>query len=145
MAPSILLIDDDANFRRALRIALRLEGVVAGEATSLEETRKAIDSHPYDCVLVNLLLGTGDIERLLALIRKRLPSAGRIACSVHPEILGTFSLQDPEAVVLEKPFSLETLLQVASPWFVGKERTDRPRGSHTLPLPAAGRQRLRTD
>lgn len=116
MAPSILLIDDDANFRRALRIALALEGLRVTEAGSTDEARDAISGRSFDCVVVNLLTAGGDPKRLLEKVRTRNPSAGRIVCSVHPELLGTFRLLDPDAVILEKPFSTEALLDVAAPW-----------------------------
>lgn len=111
MAPSILLLDDDANFRRTLRIALTLESVRVTEAGSIDEARKLFDGRPFDCVVVNLLTGGEDTRRLLELVRKRHPTTARVACSVHPELIRPYALLDPDAITLEKPFSPERLLE----------------------------------
>lgn len=110
MAPSILLLDDDANFRRTLRIALTLESVRVAEAGTIDEARKLIDARHYDCVVVNLLTGGEDARRLLEWVRKRHPATTRVACSVHPELIRPYALLDPDAIALEKPFSPERLL-----------------------------------
>lgn len=111
MAPSILLIDADTNFRRALRVALSLAGVEAGEAATLAEARAALERRHWDCVLIDLLLPYGEGRRLLAELAAQ-TRIGLIACCSHPEVLASVAGARP----LQKPFRLEHLLEAARPW-----------------------------
>jgi len=53
----ILLVDDEPNIRRTLRVMLEAEGHSVGEATSGEEARRSVDATPHDMALVDLRLG----------------------------------------------------------------------------------------
>jgi len=110
MAPSILLIDADANFRRALRVALSLEGVAVGEAATLEEAHCAMQQRRWDCAVVDLLLPCGEGPRVVELVRSR-GAPGLIACSAHVELLAPL---EGRAILLEKPFSPASLLACAA-------------------------------
>ncbi len=125
MAPSILLIDADANFRRALRVALALEGVIVGEAIGLEEARAALRERRWDCAVVDLLLPCGEGPRALELVESC--SVGAVACSAHAEMLAPLAKR---AVVLEKPFS-PALLLASVAGFLHAEP-----GRTSLPTPA---------
>jgi DNA-binding NtrC family response regulator len=120
MAPSILLIDADANFRRALRVALSLEGVAVGEAVTLDEARAALQQRRWDCAVVDLLLPCGEGPRAVELVESG-DGVGLVACSSHPEVLAPLARR---AVVLEKPFSPAVLLAAVAHFF---QHSDRPR------------------
>lgn len=117
---SILLVDDDANFRRALRIALRLEGLAVHEAASLDEADELLRDRTFDCAVINLLVAGMEALGLLERLERRHPGLGRIACSAHPELLGAARRRGDNVVLLEKPFTVETLLQAAEPWLASR-------------------------
>ncbi|WP_373049491.1 response regulator [Vulgatibacter sp.] len=106
MATSILLVDADANFRRALRIALTLDGVAVGEAATLDEARAALQQQRWDCALVDLLLPCGEGASVLELL-EQVSNLGVVVCSAHAELLASHVGRH---VVLEKPFSPQALL-----------------------------------
>jgi DNA-binding NarL/FixJ family response regulator len=61
MPPAILIVDDDADFRRAARELLIVRGYeVAGEAASLGEARAAVESQRPDGILLDVTLPDGD-------------------------------------------------------------------------------------
>ena len=109
MAPSILLVDADANFRRALRVALSLDGIRVGEAASLEDAARALDEQCWSCVVVDLLLPLAEGPQVVELARRR--GVEVIACSTHRELLA--QVASTAAVLLEKPFSPGVLLERA--------------------------------
>lgn len=108
MAPSILLVDPDANFRRTLRVALALEGVAVGEASSLAEAARLLDHGDWNCVVLDLLLPFAEGRQAVEALRAR--GVAIIACSAHPELLRAAA---ERMDVLEKPFSPATLLERA--------------------------------
>src|SRR5690606_36957051 len=98
MALSILLVDADTNHRRALRVALHLEGVHVGEAESLAEAQRAVTEGAWNCVVVDLLLPLAEGRRALELLRES--GVTVIGCSAHPELL---AMAAREMEVLAKP------------------------------------------
>jgi len=107
MADSILLVDADANFRRALRVALSLDGIRVGEATSLEDATRAMDEQPWSCAVVDLLLPFAEGPRVVELAARR--GIHVVACSAHRELLA--QVESTAVVLLEKPFSPDCLLE----------------------------------
>lgn len=101
MALSILLVDADTNHRRALRVALHLEGVHVGEAESLAEAQRAVTEGAWNCVVVDLLLPLAEGRRALELLRES--GVTVIGCSAHPELL---AMAAREMEVLAKPLAL---------------------------------------
>lgn len=61
MAPAILIVDDDAGFRRIARDLLIGRGYgVAGEAATVEEARTAVGREGPDGILLDVNLPDGD-------------------------------------------------------------------------------------
>ena len=61
MPPAILIVDDDAGFRRVARDLLIGRGYrVAGEAASVGEARAAVDTEGPDGILLDVNLPDGD-------------------------------------------------------------------------------------
>ena len=102
--PSLLLVDDDANFRRALAIALRLDGLDVCEASTAEEARGNLASRRFTAVLVDLLLQDGEAHALLERLCVEQPTRLAIACSAHPEALDAAGERIPGVARLRKPF-----------------------------------------
>jgi DNA-binding NarL/FixJ family response regulator len=58
---SILIVDDDARFRRVAQALLSARGYgVAGEAASVAEARTAVSAHSPDGILLDVNLPDGD-------------------------------------------------------------------------------------
>ncbi|HEY0839827.1 MAG TPA: response regulator [Vulgatibacter sp.] len=106
---SVLLVDDDANFRRALAIALRLDGMDVGEAATAEEARRLLDGGRFTVVLVELLLQDGEAHGLLEHLRLERRDCHAIVCSHHPEPLGAAKERLPGLLLLQKPFRASEL------------------------------------
>jgi DNA-binding response OmpR family regulator len=103
-----LLVDGDENFRRALAVALRLEGLSVLEAASVEEAGAALAvPGAIEAAVVDLLLPGA--RPLLG----RLPAGLRlVACSPHRESFAGL----PAAVeTLQKPFGPATLIALLAP------------------------------
>lgn len=105
----MLLVDDDANFRRALAIALRLDGLTVTEATTAAEARVALASDRFTAVLVDLLLQDGEAHALLEHLCHDSPARLAIACSPHPEALAAAEERIPGVARLRKPFPATVL------------------------------------
>lgn len=121
MGRSILLVDSDTNFRRALAIGLRLERFVVEEAGSLLEARRRLTAFSFSHAVVDLLLPGGDGLELAASILARC-DCGVVITSAHPEAFRAAELRVPAALQLEKPFSVERLrgvLELPEPILVG--------------------------
>lgn len=121
MDRSILLVDGDVNFRRAMAIALRLEGVHVEEADGPVDARRRLASRPFDLALVDLFLPLGDAVELVELVRSRHPATRAILCCARPELFAAVRIRAPDVGRLEKPFSPESLL----PLLEGRSKPDR--------------------
>lgn len=106
----MLLVDDDANFRRALAIALRLDGLEVSEASTAEEARGSLGSRRFTAVLVDLLLQDGEAHALLERLCLEHTARLAIACSAHPEALDAAGERIPGVTRLRKPFPPSELL-----------------------------------
>lgn len=107
---SVLLIDPDVNFRRALAIALRLDGVRAYEAKGPADAERLLGEVEPDVVHFHLLppeMGTGFLDFL----RERLPSCLVVVSTPWQEILDGARPHLGEGVVeMLRPFSPTALL-----------------------------------
>ncbi|AKU89674.1 response regulator [Vulgatibacter incomptus] len=114
---SVLLVDDEANFRRALAIAMRLDGHLVFETSNTADARAALERGAFDAVVINLLLQDGDALVLAGFltgrIAERLSAAPGlpfpVLCSPHPEALRAARKQVPTALQLERPFTASAL------------------------------------
>lgn len=109
---SMLLVDDDANFRRALAVALRLEGHQVTEACSLDEASQALSTGAFSAVLVDLLLSLSEGVAVGEGPWRRLTDRLTIVCSPHPEALSAARTRLPTALQLQKPFSPSALTRL---------------------------------
>jgi two-component system, OmpR family, response regulator len=62
----VLLLEDNAETARAIRVHLEREAFVLDAATSLADARLLIDDRPYACVIIDRRLPDGDGLALLA-------------------------------------------------------------------------------
>lgn len=109
MRPSLLLVDDHENFRRALTIALRIEGFAVIEAESFWEAQ-ALPLPTQLVAVVAHLLAPGDPLSFLDFVSERWPQCKRVVCSLHPESLEAARSHLKGAIEIERPFSAKELL-----------------------------------
>lgn len=114
MVQSILLVDSDTNFRRALAIGLRLEHYAVEEAGSLVEARRRLAARSFDFAVVDLLLPGGDGLDLAASVLESSDCKVMIS-SAHQEAFQAAGHRVPLALQLEKPFSVDQLLRLLDP------------------------------
>lgn len=107
----VLLLDSQANFRRALAIGLRLDGVEVHEAADLREAERLLDSETLDAVVIHLELPGPHLD-FLALVRRRLPGCQIVVCHAHQEVLDAARVAHyGTALELRLPFSAQDLLE----------------------------------
>jgi DNA-binding response OmpR family regulator len=52
----LLLVDDNSDYRHAMRIYMELENYIVEEAASVEEAKKKLDRGPFDLMLLDIYL-----------------------------------------------------------------------------------------
>jgi CheY-like chemotaxis protein len=66
--PCVLIVDDEKQIRRVLRLLLEEQGYTVAEAASGEEAVRLLEGAPADAVLLDLRLpGVDGLERLVRL------------------------------------------------------------------------------
>ncbi len=104
MAP-LLLVDGDRNFRRALAIALRLDGLDVVTAESVDAALAKLVGERFRTAVVDCLLPGADA------LLERLASGGVrvVATGIHPELLVGAARRHPGVSTIEKPFRASDL------------------------------------
>jgi DNA-binding response OmpR family regulator len=106
-----LLLDNDANFRRALAIALRLDGMTVFEAEDPQEAEKLLESQTFDAVVLHLHVPGPHLD-FIARLRARLPDCRVVVCNAHQEILDAARAAGFGPVLeLRRPFGAKELLE----------------------------------
>lgn len=105
--PTFLLLDGDRNFRRALEIALRVEGADVVSAESAAEAESLLRTRTFDLVAIDSLLGGAEalLERFAAERR------AAVAIGPHPELLARAARRFG-VPTLEKPFDAAALFEL---------------------------------
>jgi len=110
MAATIVVVDDEPQIRRMLRIALKSEGYDVVEAENGERGLEAVARHQPDMVILDLGLPDIDGHEVLASIRQW-SSVPVIVLSVRASDSEKVSALDTGAQdYVTKPFSVEELL-----------------------------------
>jgi CheY-like chemotaxis protein len=113
----MLLVEDHVATRKALRRALTRRGWDVTEATSIYEGMARLDSdHPFDCVVLDLMLPDGEGEVILRKVRtEALPTRVVVnTATCDPARLREVSYGRPDAV-LQKPNDLASLCRACEP------------------------------
>jgi NtrC-family two-component system response regulator AlgB len=82
----VLIVDDEANIRRTLRIALEAMGHAVREAASGPEALGEVESQPCDVALVDLRLGRESGLDLLEALVGELPRLAVVVITAHASI-----------------------------------------------------------
>ena len=106
MAP-LLLVDGDRNFRQALAIALKLEGIDVASCGSADEALDWLALSQFRLCVVDCLAPGAD--RLLDELHGA--AMGVIATCTYPELLSRAVRRHPRFGTLPKPFGARELAQ----------------------------------
>ena len=118
----LLIVDDEPNIRRTLRVALEASGHAVTEAAGAAEALSAADRRPFDAALVDLRLGAGSGLDLLSPLRERHPRLAFVVITAHASIDSAVETMRRGAFdYLAKPFTPAQVRAVL-------ERVERERG-----------------
>jgi CheY-like chemotaxis protein len=110
----ILLVDDDADQRLALRLALELAGYAVREAAHGEEALARQRERPAAFLVTDIFMPESDGFEAIAAFRREFPQTKIIAVSgggqrAKHDYLSAAKLMGVEAT-LQKPFEIQALL-----------------------------------
>ncbi len=112
-APSILIVDDNAELRDLLRDALTRMDYVATTAANGEEAFRAISQNRFDVVITDMLMPEKDGIEVMGELRRLQPDARIVAMSGGGRGSRDHYLQTAKGLgahaVLGKPFSMSEL------------------------------------
>jgi DNA-binding response OmpR family regulator len=107
----VLLIEDEPELRRSIRMYLQDEGFLIDSAGNFPEAMQKAESYVYDAVLVDILLPKGSGLDVVRALRKQDPNTGIIIISakgsLEDKVLGLDLGADD---YLPKPFHLPELV-----------------------------------
>jgi NtrC-family two-component system response regulator AlgB len=118
----VLIVDDEPNIRRTLRVALEASGHTVAEASSGAEAQDAVERRPCDVALVDLRLGPESGLDLLGPLLEQLPRLAIIIITAHASIdTAVEAMRRGAFDYLPKPFTPAQVRAVL-------ERVERLRG-----------------
>ena len=107
----ILVIEDNADLRDYLRLALRGEGYEVLTARNGKEALGMIDGQGLDAVVTDLFMPEMDGIETISALRRKLPDVKVIAISGRPGVdYLTVAKELGVARTLRKPFEIDELL-----------------------------------
>ncbi len=107
---SILLIDDNPQFRHEVRLGLEDAGYRVTEASCGNEGLNAFEKDPQDVVITDVVMDDGEGVETMRRIHKLSPDVPVIAISAHEFYLN--SMDKLGAVrTLAKPFRMSALIE----------------------------------
>ncbi len=102
----VLIVDDEPNIRRTLRLALEAVGHTVSEAASVAEALRVIERRPCDAALVDLKLGEDSGLDLIRPLLEQLPRLAIIVITAHASIDSAVEVMRRGAFdYLPKPFT----------------------------------------
>lgn len=113
----ILIIDDDPQFRKMLRIMLEDDGYPISVAEDGEDGLRVFDAAPADLVITDILMPNKEGYETMMALKQRAPHLRIIAVTGgNPTMSLSNMLETAEALgadrVLAKPFTRSEILQV---------------------------------
>jgi DNA-binding NtrC family response regulator len=111
--PRILLVDDEAAIRFAVRDFLEMSGFEVDEASSCAEAERIVRAGAPDAALLDFALPDGDALTLLPKIKAADPTIPVIVLTAHASIdLAVRAIQNGAEQFLTKPVELPALLVI---------------------------------
>jgi len=120
---TLLIVDDDPSFRRALRRLLELEQISVLEADDGEQAIRVIehDEDHLDAVLTDVSMPAVSGPELIAVLQEHRPALPVVAMSAWDPVPPGL----PQVPFLHKPFELEELIETLGPLVLTPEATRR--------------------
>lgn len=106
---SILLVDDDSCFRRAMAISLRLEGFEVAEAACRAEALALLATRCFTLALVDQLLGAERGDDVLRDVAALSPTTRLVSITCRPGLVSALAAEG-RARHLEKPLQPEDVI-----------------------------------
>jgi CheY-like chemotaxis protein len=111
----LLIVDDDADMRLSLKLALEMAGYTAELAADGREALAIQQQRPADVLITDIFMPESDGFEVIDAVRRRFPQTRIVVISggaklAKREYLLDAALMDVDAI-LPKPFDVEALLQ----------------------------------
>lgn len=111
----LLIVDDDADMRLSLKLALEMAGYVAEIAANGREALAILRQRPADVVITDIFMPDTDGFEIIDAVRRAFPQTKIVVISggaklAKREYLLDAALMDVDAI-LPKPFDVDALLR----------------------------------
>src|SRR5688500_13594774 len=114
MSKRILVVDDDADMRLTLRMALELAGDTVEDAANGREAIERQRREPADVLITDIFMPDADGFEAIDAFRREFPQTRIIVVSGGAQFTKRDYLPDAELIgadaTLQKPFEIDTLL-----------------------------------
>ena len=111
----VLVVDDDADMRLTLKLALELAGYQVAEAANGREAIERQRAAPADIVITDIFMPDSDGFEAIDGLRRQFPATKVIVMSGGAQLAKRDYLPDAELMgadaTLQKPFDIEKLLK----------------------------------
>ena len=115
MTKKILIVDDDADMRLTLKLALELAGYQVAEAANGREAVEQQRTSQCDVVITDIFMPDSDGFEAIDGIRRQFPATKVIVMSGGAQLTKRDYLPDAELMgadaTLQKPFDIDKLLE----------------------------------
>jgi two-component system, OmpR family, KDP operon response regulator KdpE len=110
MSPRVLVVDDEPQIRRALRLVLRANGYEVGEAATGEAALDALAVESFDLLILDLMLPDLDGVEVCRRVREWSPMPIVVLSAIGDEVVKVRALDLGADDYVSKPFSAPELL-----------------------------------
>jgi CheY-like chemotaxis protein len=114
MSRRIMVVDDDADMRLTLRMALELAGYAVEDAANGREAIERQRRQPADVLITDIFMPDADGFEAIDAFRREFPQTRIIVVSGGAQFTKRDYLPDAELIgadaTLQKPFEIDTLL-----------------------------------
>jgi CheY-like chemotaxis protein len=123
MTRRVLIVDDDADMRLTLKLALELAGYQVAEAANGRQALEQQRAAPADVVITDIFMPESDGFEAIDGLRRQFPATKVIVMSGGAQLTKRDYLPDAELMgadaTLQKPFDIDELLKTL-------QRLDQP-------------------
>ncbi|MFC1639792.1 response regulator [Gemmatimonadota bacterium] len=106
---TILVVDDEAPIRSAVRRFLQIKGHKVFEACDGSEALEVLAAHSVDMAVVDLMMPRMNGVELISRMRSDYPDTRVVVISAYSDLTGLSTTKSNVVTVLRKPFELRHL------------------------------------
>ena len=114
MSARLLVVDDDADMRLTLKLALEIAGYAVGVAANAREAIELQRGQPADVLITDIFMPDADGFEAIDAFRHEFPQTKIVVVSGGAQFTKRDYLPDAELIgadaTLQKPFEIDTLL-----------------------------------